>query len=185
MGLTLTMMIYGVAVGGIFALVFALLHGRVGRWSARPMAAALALCGFLAVFLVPFLKYPANPPGASVDTTISSRTGLYLVLVLISVALAGGSLLLARRVASRWGAWNAGILATVAYVAVVGAVAIAMPVVDETPPGFPALALYEFRVASVGVQLVLWAALGLAFGALVDRRAPATSGADNYRPSAG
>jgi predicted cobalt transporter CbtA len=92
---------------------------------------------------------------------------------------------LARRAFSRWGAWNAGVLAAVAYVAVVGAVAIAMPVVDETPPDFPAAALYEFRVASVGVQLVLWAALGLAFGALVDRRAPATTGADTDRSLAG
>lgn len=178
LGLTLAMVIYGVAVGGIFALVFALLHGRVGRWSARPTAAALALCGFVAVFLVPFLKYPGNPPGGSVDTTISSRTGLYLVMVLISVALAGGSVLLARRMVPRWDAWNAGVAGAVVYVAAVGAVAIAMPVVDETPADFPAAALYGFRLASVGVQLVLWAALGLVFGTLVERRTPTTHGAD-------
>jgi hypothetical protein len=97
-------------------------------------------------------------------------------MVLISVALAGGSVLLARRVLARSGAWNAGILAAVVYVAAVGAVAIVMPVVDETPLDFPATALYEFRVASVGGQLVLWVALGLAFGTLVDRRVRATTG---------
>jgi hypothetical protein len=62
LGLTLAIVIYGAAVGGIFALVFALLHGRVGCWSARPTAVALALGGFLAVFLVPFLKYPGTRP---------------------------------------------------------------------------------------------------------------------------
>lgn len=51
----------------------------------------------------------------------------------------------------------------------VGTVVIALPVVTETPPDFPASALYDFRVASVGGQLVLWTALGPTSGALVDR----------------
>ena len=183
-GLTTAVVVYGAAVGGLFALVFALVHGRAGRWSARATAAAIAIGGFVAVFIVPFLKYPANPPGSSADGTISSRTGLYVVMVLISVALAGISVLLARRLAVRWGVWSASVVAAAAYVSAVSVVAIVMPVVDETPPDFPAPALYDFRLASAGGQLVLWAALGLAFGDLVERRAPATTGSDPGRPPA-
>ena len=36
-------------------------------------------------------------------------------------------------------------------------------------PGFPADVLYEFRLLSLGTQLVLWAAIGLLFGRLADR----------------
>ena len=46
-----------------------------------------------------------------------------------------------------------------------------LPVVDETPAGFPAAVLYDFRVAALGVHLVLWSVLGLVFGVLVERGA--------------
>ena len=43
--------------------------------------------------------------------------------------------------------------------------------IAETPADFPATVLYDFRLASLGGQLVLWTALGLVFGALVHRAA--------------
>ena len=46
-----------------------------------------------------------------------------------------------------------------------------LPVVDETPADFPATVLYDFRVAALGVHVVLWSVLGLVFGALVERGA--------------
>lgn len=45
-----------------------------------------------------------------------------------------------------------------------------MPVIAETPADFPATVLYEFRVASLGGQLVLWSVFGLVFGAMIDGR---------------
>jgi|1186.fasta_scaffold101999_2 hypothetical protein len=41
--------------------------------------------------------------------------------------------------------------------------------VSVTPKGFPATALWEFRLASLGVQAVLWAGFGLLFGHLAER----------------
>lgn len=69
----------------------------------------------------------------------------------------------------RVGAWNAATLAAVAYLIVTGLTMAAMPEVDETHAGFPATVLYDFRIASIGTQVVLWASLGLVFGALVER----------------
>jgi hypothetical protein len=168
LGLGVAVVVYGAAIGGIFALAYALAHGRLGPGTPRASAAVLALAAFLVVFLVPFLKYPASPPGSSVPATISLRSGLYLVMVLMSVALALAVASLGRRLARRLGSWNAALAAIGAYIVAVGLAAAALPRVNEVPADFPATVLYEFRLAALGGQAVLWAVLGLIFGALVD-----------------
>lgn len=167
-GLTTAAVVYGVAVGGIFALVYAAVYGRVGRLSPRATAAVLALASFVVVYAVPFMKYPSNPPASSIDTTIGERTGLYVVMVLFSVMLAIAAITLGRRLVARMGAWNATLVAAGAYILAVGIVGFFMPRVSETPADFPANVIYDFRLASLGGQLVLWTALGLVFGALID-----------------
>jgi predicted cobalt transporter CbtA len=92
-------------------------------------------------------------------------------MVLFSAVIAAAAIAVARRMARRVGAWNAETLAAVAYLLVVGLTMAVMPEVDETPAGFPATVLYDFRIASIGTQAVLWASLGLVFGALVERAA--------------
>ncbi len=168
-GLLTGVLVYAVAVGGILALVYAATRGRFGP--ARPRAAALVLAamGFVAVILVPFLKYPGNPPASSDDGSIGQRTGLYLVMVLFSVLVAVLATALGRALAARLGTWNATLAAVGAYLLVVLIGGALLPVVDETPADFPATVLYDFRIASLGLHFVLWAALGLVFGALVER----------------
>jgi hypothetical protein len=80
-GLLVALILYGVAIGGILALVYAATRGRVGPVRPRTAAGVLALVGFV-VILVPFLKYPANPPGTSDGGSIGQRTGVYLVMLL-------------------------------------------------------------------------------------------------------
>ncbi len=170
-GLLVGLLVYGVAVGGILALVHAATRGRVGP--ARPRAAALVLSavGFVSVVLVPFLKYPGNPPGATDGGSIGQRTGLYLVMLLFSVLLAVLATGLGRSLAARRGTWAATVTGVAVYLLAALALGTALPAVDETPPGFPAAALYDFRLAALGVQVVLWSVLGLVFGALVERGA--------------
>jgi predicted cobalt transporter CbtA len=43
------------------------------------------------------------------------------------------------------------------------------------PDGFPATLLWEFRIASIGTQLVFWAAFGVLFGWVSERAARRTS----------
>lgn len=170
-GLTVAAVVYGVAIGGLLALVFALAQGRMGGLRPRGTAAVLALLGFLVVYAVPFLKYPANPPASSLDDTIGQRTGLYVVLVVLSVLLAVGAVLLRERLQSALGGWNATLSAAAGYAVAVGVAMALLPTIAETPADFPATVLYDFRLASFAGQLVLWAALGLVFGALVERGA--------------
>ena len=80
-------------------------------------------------------------------------------------------LLLGRSLAARLGTWNAAVTAVAAYLLVVLVGGSLLPTVNETPEGFPAAVLYDFRIAALGVHVVLWSVLGLVFGALVERGA--------------
>ena len=55
-------------------------------------------------------------------------------------------------------------------------VSLALPSVNETPEGFPAVVLWQFRIASAGAQLIMWTTIGLVFGALAERAATRQSG---------
>ncbi|MFG1874974.1 CbtA family protein [Sphaerisporangium sp. NPDC049003] len=181
-GLATALGVYGVAVGGVFALVFAFAYGRLGAFGARATSGLIALGAFVTVELVPFLKYPANPPAVGDPGTISRRTVLYFAFVLISVLLAVAAVYAGRRLAPRYGNWNATSLAIAGFLVAVVVVCLLMPTVDEVPPGFPAALLWKFRLASLGTQAAVWSGIGLTFGALAGRalspyRAPVSSSA--------
>lgn len=168
-GLAVAVLVFGVAIGGIYALVFALAHGRIGTRGPRSTAAVLGIVGFLGIYFVPFLKYPANPPAVGAEETIGQRTGLYFGMVLASIVLGVCAILVYRRLAARLGAPEAGLLAALGYVVLVAVVAALMPGIDEVPAGFPADALWRFRITAVGTQVVLWLVLTIGFGSLAQR----------------
>ncbi|SEG97985.1 Uncharacterized membrane protein, predicted cobalt tansporter CbtA [Nonomuraea solani] len=180
-GLFLATGLYGLAVGGVFALVYAGLRGRVGPRSDGLLALAAAGTAFTAVILVPFLKYPANPPAVGDPGTINGRTLLYVVMVLVGLAATAIAVATARRVtAGPWARWVAAALAFL--VPVVAAWAL-LPPIDEVPADFPATLLWEFRLASLGTQLVFWTAFGVLFGWVSDRAAHRTVPAPAATPN--
>ncbi|SMD18588.1 CbtA family protein [Kibdelosporangium aridum] len=168
-GLAVATGAYGLAFGGLFALAFAFAYGRVGNLSARATAGVLGIGAFVTVFLVPFLKYPSNPPAVGQADTINQRTTWYFVMVLISVVAAIAATVIGKRLATRLGSWNAVLAGVLGYIVVVAVAAWVLPVVNEVPDGFPASLLWNFRVASLGTQLILWAGIGVAFGVFIER----------------
>jgi predicted cobalt transporter CbtA len=168
-GLLVGTVVYGAAIGGLFSLVFAFVHGRIGGLGARATASLLALGAFVAIVLVPALKYPANPPAVGNPDTIGSRTALFFAMLAISIACLAAAVALARRLWARHGGWNATLIAAAAFVAVIAFVEALLPAVDEVPAAFSATVLWRFRIASLGMQLVLWATIGLLFGYLSER----------------
>ena len=68
-----------------------------------------------------------------------------------------------------FGAWNATLIGAAVFVVAVVIFGLAMPPLDEVPEGFPAVVLWQFRMASLGAQAMLWTVLGLGFGAWVER----------------
>lgn len=168
-GLAIGTVVVGVALGGCFALVFAFAHGRVGPTAPRASAGLIAATALVSVSVVPFLKYPANPPSVGDPATIGHRTELYFALIALSVLLAMAAVALWRRLRPRFDAWDASIVTGVVYVAVVALTFAVLPDASEVPEGFPAATLWRFRVASLGIHTVMWATIGLAFGALTER----------------
>jgi hypothetical protein len=168
-GLLTGILVYGVALGGIFALAFCYAHGRIGRLSPRAAAALLAALGFVALILVPQIKYPANPPSIGDPDTIGRRTALYFLMIAISVVAAIAATSTGRQLARRLGAWDAALAAAAAYLIVILVAMLILPAVNEVPADFSATTLWNFRLASLGIEAVLWTTLGLGFGFVAER----------------
>ncbi|MFI5489128.1 CbtA family protein [Micromonospora echinaurantiaca] len=168
-GLATASIIYGIALGGLYAIAVAIAAGRVGRLSARATAGLVALAGFVGVALVPFLKYPPTPPATGNPDTLQQRTGLYFLMIVIGVATVIGAVLVGRSLQTRLGTWNASTVALVGAAVLVGAILYVLPTVNEVPDGFSPILLWRFRLASLGTQAVTWATLGLLFGYLTER----------------
>jgi predicted cobalt transporter CbtA len=169
-GLLTAGLAYGVAVGGLFSLVFAFTFGRIGPVGARALAALLAGMGFVALVLVPGLKYPPNPPAVGFADTIGTRTALYFEIIAVTLAALTLAALVSRQLKGRVSDWGAVLYAAAAFVGIVAVVQLALPDINEIPEHFPAVVLWRFRVAALGMQLAFWATLGLVFGFLAEQK---------------
>ncbi len=172
-GLLTGSVVYGAAIGGLFSLVFAYVYGRVTSFGPRATAGLLAVAAFIAVVLVPALKYPATPPAVGNPETIGERTELFFVMLVVSIIAAVVAVALARRLWSQLGGWNAGIFGGLAFIVIIAIAQYALPTVNEIPDGYSADLLWRFRTSSLGMHAVLWAVIGLAFGAVAERALPA------------
>ncbi|MEW2114390.1 CbtA family protein [Streptomyces sp. NPDC005474] len=188
-GLGTGVLVYGVAFGGIAALAYCFALGRIGRFGPRATALLLAGAGLLAVYVVPFLKYPANPPAVGNPDTLDQRTELFFLMVALSVLLAVGAVILGKRLAPRLGNWNATLAASAFFVLVVGLAYAFLPsFTNEVPEGFSASLLWRYRVATLGIQATMWTAFGLVFGLMAERlltpRTAVAVGASGAEPQA-
>ncbi|MFJ1564440.1 CbtA family protein [Streptomyces erythrochromogenes] len=168
-GLGTGVVLYGIALGGIAALVHCFALGRIGRFGPRATAALVTAGLFVTVTLVPFFKYPANPPAVGDPDTAARRTALYLLMIVLSALLAAGAVILGRRLAPKLGNWNASVTAGAAFVVLIGISYAVLPGINEVPAGFPAALIWDFRLASLAIQTTLWTTFGLAFGFLAER----------------
>jgi predicted cobalt transporter CbtA len=160
--------LYGLSFGALFALTFAALRGRTRAESDWSLALMLGGLGFVAVGLVPFLKYPANPPGIGDPATITERTLLYYTMVGMSLLAVLAAWRFAARLQSE-SPWRP-VVACASFIAIAGLGAALLPGVDEIPPDFPADLLWEFRITALGMQAVLWSAMGVLFAVAVRQR---------------
>ena len=104
-------------------------------------AALLALSGFLAVYAVPILKYPANPPSIGNPDTIGLRTAIYFGMILLSLGSMIAAWNVRNRLVDQLGAWNATLVGAAVFLVAVVIFALVMPPLDEVPEGFPAVVL--------------------------------------------
>jgi predicted cobalt transporter CbtA len=171
--------IYAVVMAAVFATVLAALRHRLPGRTDLVRTVWLGTVAFGAVSLVPWLKYPANPPAVGDPDTVNERTVQYVAAVVLSVvlvvALTRLSGVLRRRLA------DADRVAVVALATVVafGLLLVLLPASpDEISPDVPAGLVWDFRVRSIVGLGLYWAGLAVGLGWLLERmgaadRAPA------------
>jgi predicted cobalt transporter CbtA len=165
--------VYGVCMGLIVAVVFAAVRHRLRARDDWRRSLTVAATGFVAISLVPFLKYPANPPAVGDPNTIGQRTGLYLLMIGLSIVAVWAAWRMWSWTAER--GWDEqrrvpAALAVFALVVGIGYVALPGPV---DPVTAPANLIWRFRVASLGGAAVFWTVLGLVMGTVLERRSAA------------
>ncbi|HEX2741548.1 MAG TPA: CbtA family protein [Rubrobacter sp.] len=161
--------LFGVTTGGVFGISYAFFRERLAAGSEFKRSIFLAGAIFAGAFLIPFLKYPANPPTVGDPATIRERTAAYFTLVALSLLAIFLAWLAARALKSRGiNARNRRLMAGAGLVVVIGVLFLLLPAAPSTD-GFPSGLLWAFRLSSFGTQLIFWAGLGVLFGLLCER----------------
>ena len=168
-GLYTAMGLYGTALGGLLAIVFAGLYGRGARVGPRSLALLLAIAAFVVIVLVPAIKYPPTPPAVGLHETVRLRTAAYFAMLALSVAAATLGLWSYRRLAGRVAALDRLLIAVGVYAGTVALVQLLLPVIDEVPARFPATLLWQFRLAAIGTQALFWLVAADLFGRAAER----------------
>lgn len=149
----------GVILGGVLALVRHRLPGEDWQRAVR-----LAATGFTVVLLVPFLKYPGNPPGVGDPATVQRRTALYLFFVGLSVLAAWSGWRVARTLGARGRPPEVALAVGIAaYVVTVAVAAVLLPGSGDAVP-VPAQLVWRFRIASLGGSAILMVVTGYVLG---------------------
>jgi predicted cobalt transporter CbtA len=161
--------LFGVTVGGVFGIAYTLFRERLVAGSDLGRSLSLAGPIFAGAFLIPFLKYPANPPSVGDPSTIRERTAAYFALVALSLLTLLVAWLAARALKARsLDAPRRRLMIGVGLVVVVVALFLSLPA-GPSADGFPSGILWAFRFSALGTQVVFWAGLGLVFGWLCER----------------
>ena len=168
-GLVVAVVLYGASVGVMFGVAFAFLRDRMAATDDWTRSLRLSAALFAGLFFLPFLKYPADPPGTGDPSNIGVRTVVYLVTVAVCVAAVFVAWSVGRTLREQGiGTAARQALVGMGFVAVLAAFFLAMP--PATSVGeFPGDVLWDFRISALGTQAVLWAMLGAAFGLMCER----------------
>jgi predicted cobalt transporter CbtA len=158
--------ILGISMGALFGIVFAL--SKKVLPGEHHIKKALVLSGimWLTIYLIPFLKYPANPPTVGDADTVVLRAILYLSFIAISGFGAVGFYQLFKKLQKR-----KRIFALIGYAAFISSVFFLMP---ENPDEVtaPMHLVNGFRIMSVVAVSIFWISIAIILGALWQKYNP-------------
>jgi predicted cobalt transporter CbtA len=161
--------ILGTSIAALFGVVFA--YSRSSLPGSNNIEKALVLAGIMwfVLFLIPALKYPANPPAVGDPETIYYRQSLYIAYLAISGLLALGLALLHRKIGNA--RVKKVIVVPAVYAALMTGAYLAMPP-NPDAINAPMDLVTGFRIASVFTMSIFWGLLGVILGAFWDRTKP-------------
>ena len=157
-GQILAGVILGMSIGSLFGIVFALSRKSLPGNNDIKKAVLLAGIMWFTLYLIPFLKYPANPPTVGDGETVVLRAILYLSFIAISGLGAFGFYKLSKKFQK-----NKKLVSLVGYGVFISIVFVAMP---ENPDEVtaPMNLVNEFRIMSVLGVTSFWASVGIILG---------------------
>jgi predicted cobalt transporter CbtA len=146
-GIATGIIAFAAAMGALVAVGYVALHGRV-RVRPRNLVWLITAFGFLGIFLLPFVKYPANPPAIGHDFTIVTRGQLYLTMVASSLILLGLAGYLFRVLLRRFGTGPAAAISVAAFLVVFGVLIGALPSLGDLQANVDATNQFGFARAA-------------------------------------
>lgn len=165
-------LVVGLALGVLYGVTYRLLHGEAadgsGPGSAWGRALRLGAAGFFALSLVPFLRYPSNPPGVGDAATIDTRSHLWTVTLVIGLVGAAFAALVARGLRERGVRTSGRQLAVSGVLVATVALTFVLPG-DTDPVSAPVDLVWTFRLLSIATLALLWSVLAATFGVLSER----------------
>jgi predicted cobalt transporter CbtA len=160
--------ILGLSIGSLYGIVFAYTRGLVPGSNNKKKALIVAGIMWFVLFLMPALKYPANPPAVGNPETIYYRQSLYIAFLAISGFSALGLAFLYRKVASL--NINKALIPS-AYAAIMTGAYLAMPANPDSINA-PIDLVIGFRITSAITISMFWGLLGIIFGTFWDKLNP-------------
>ena len=152
--------ILGMSIGALFGIVFAYSRNSLPKGHTLKKTFVLAAIMWFTIFIIPFLKYPANPPTVGDVDTVVLRSILYLSFIAISGFSAVGFFILYKKLQNK----KKG-LAFVGYAVFITTVFFIMPVNPDEVKA-PMDLVNGFRAMSVIAVTTFWIAEAIIFGML-------------------
>ena len=151
--------ILGMSIGALFGIVFAYSRNALPKGHTIKKTFVLAAIMWLTIFLIPFLKYPANPPTVGDADTVVLRGILYISFIAISGFSAVGFSRLYKKLETKK------YLAFVGYAVFITAVFFMMPPSPDEVTA-PMDLVNGFRTMSVMAVTTFWIAEAIILGLL-------------------
>ena len=173
-GQILAGVILGTSIGALFGIVFALSRNSLPGNNDVKKALVLAGVMWFTMFVIPFLKYPANPPTVGDPETVVLRSILYLSFITISGFGAVGFYKLLQKFQSK-----RKLVAIIGYSIFISVVFFVMP---ENPDEITAPIdwVNEFRIMSFLGVTSFWVSIGVILGFFWNRFSPNKETTQSY-----
>ena len=152
--------ILGTSIGALFGIVYALSRRALPQGNDMKKTFALAAVMWFSIYIIPFLKYPANPPTVGDGETVVLRAILYLSFITISGLGVVGFYQLYKRMEK-----IKKLVAVAGYAAFIAIVFVLMPPNPDEITA-PMDLVNGFRAMSVVAVSVFWVSLAFILGSL-------------------
>lgn len=150
--------ILGTSIGALFGIVFAYFRNVLPGSNNVKKALVLAGIMWLTLYVIPFLKYPANPPTVGDPETVVLREVLYIAFIAISGFGAIGFYQLYKRLQK-----NKKYVAYIGYAAFISTVFVIMPPNPDAVTA-PMDLVNGFRIMSFIAVSIFWMSVGVILG---------------------